>query len=256
ALIIAGSYGKVGAAILSARAALRAGCGLVTVQVPQCGYAILQIAFPEAMVRVDSHQQIWTATEDTAPFQAVGVGPGIGTNLLTARALSSLLEEAAAPLILDADALNILGQHPEWQEKLPPGSILTPHPKEFERLFGPTENDFDRLQLLRERAQALRCYIVLKGGYTAIATPEGVVYFNTNGNPGMGTAGAGDVLTGILAGLLAQGYAPLVTCCLGVWLHGQAGDLAARELEQESLLAEDIISQLGPAFKTLKSSMT
>lgn len=255
ALIIAGSHGKIGAAILSARAALRAGCGLVTTHLPCCGYAIMQVAFPEAMVRVDAHEHIWTSTGDLHSYRAIGVGPGIGTNVLTQRALLDLLQRAEQPLVLDADALNILGKRSDWQEHLPPNSILTPHPKEFERLFGRTDNDFTRLELLRERCRKLQCYLVLKGGHTTIGTPDGRVFFNTNGNPGMGTAGAGDVLTGILTGLLAQGYPPLHACCLGVWLHGLAGDLAAEATGQESLLAEDLIQYLGPAFRELKKPL-
>ncbi|PSR11536.1 MAG: bifunctional ADP-dependent NAD(P)H-hydrate dehydratase/NAD(P)H-hydrate epimerase [Bacteroidetes bacterium] len=252
ALIVAGSYGKIGAAILSARAALRAGCGLVTVHLPRCGYEIMQIAFPEAMVQVDRHQFICTQVPQPDTYSAIGIGPGIGTNPVTQAGLHQLLEQSSAPLVLDADALNILGLQPSWQTLLPANSILTPHPKEFERLFGPTANSFERWERLRHEAQRLQCYILLKGGYSAIATPTGEVYFATVGNPGMGTAGAGDVLTGIVTGLLAQGYPVETAILLGVCLHGLAGDLAAEAQQMESLIAEDIIQYLGAAFGALR----
>ena len=253
ALIIAGSHGKIGAAILCARAALRAGCGLVSVQVPACGYTIMQIAFPEAMVIVDQHQEVFTAAPALQNFQAVGVGPGLGTNSLTQKGLYELLSEAAQPLILDADVLNILGRRKDWQKLLPKGSILTPHPKEFERLFGNSDNSFTRWELLREQARAQQCYVVLKGGNTAIATPEGDIYLLDVGNPGMGTAGAGDVLTGILCGLMAQGYTSATAAFLGVCLHGLSGDIAVENKAMESLIAEDIIEHLGQAFKRLRA---
>jgi ADP-dependent NAD(P)H-hydrate dehydratase / NAD(P)H-hydrate epimerase len=252
ALIVAGSYGKIGAAILSARAALRAGCGLVTVHLPRCGYEIMQIAFPEAMVQVDRHQYICTKIPQPGAYSAIGIGPGIGTSPVTQAGLHNLLEQSTAPLVLDADALNILGLQPSWQTLLPANSILTPHPKEFERLFGPTANSFARWELLRTQAQRLQCYLLLKGGNAAVATPTGEIYFATVGNPGMGTAGAGDVLTGIVTGLLAQGYPPETAILLGVCLHGLAGDLAAEAQQMESLIAEDIIQYLGAAFGALR----
>lgn len=252
ALIVAGSYGKMGACILSSRAALRAGAGLVTVHVPRCGYEIIQIAFPEAMAIVDQHKFAFSQVGDLDRYDAVGVGPGLGTNDVTFCALRDLIEAADQPLVLDADALNIISHHPELLSELPPHSILTPHPKEFERLFGATDNDFTRLEVLRERARTHQLVIVLKSGATAIAAPDGTIYFNSTGNPGMGTAGTGDVLTGMLTGLLAQGYSPLEAAQIGVFLHGLAGDLAAADLEQECLIAEDLISHLGKAMRALK----
>lgn len=254
ALIVAGSYGKVGAAILCSRAVLRAGAGLVTVHAPRCAYEIMQIAFPEAMIKTDRHRFVLTEIGPIDTYRAIGIGPGIGTNDCTAEALKELIDRAEVPLVVDADALNILGQHPDYQAKLPEGSILTPHPKEFERLFGKTENDFARLELLRNKAKELGVVIVLKTGATTIASPDGQLYFNGSGNPGMGTAGTGDVLTGILTGLLAQSYTPVAAARLGVYLHGLAGDIAAEELEQESLIAEDVITHLGKAFRRLKNA--
>ncbi len=253
ALIVAGSHGKIGAAILSARAALRSGCGLLTAHLPRCGYEIMQVAFPEAMVQTDKHRFICSQVDLNTTYAAIGVGPGLGTDPLTAHALGQLLEATNAPVVLDADALNILAQRPELQKSLPAESVLTPHPKEFERLFGPTTSEFARLDLLRERAEALNCYIVLKGGYSALASPDGQLYFSTAGNPGMGTAGSGDVLTGVLTGLLAQGYSTRDACMIGIYLHALAGDIAAEQLQQESLIAEDIIQYLGSAFAQLRS---
>lgn len=253
ALIIAGSYGKIGAATLSARAALRAGAGLVTVHLPKCGYEIMQIGFPEAMCQIDRHRYIFTqAPDDLTPYQTIGIGPGLGQDTTTAAALHELLQRYDRPLVIDADALNILGKNPTWLKLLPPHSILTPHPKEFERLFGKTENDFQRWELQLAKARELNVIIVLKTAKTSIATPDGYLYFNSTGNPGMGTAGTGDVLTGIITGLLAQSYPPLLAAQLGVFLHGLAGDIAAERTEQESLLASDVIECLGAGFKELR----
>lgn len=254
ALLIAGSYGKVGAAVLAAKAILRAGAGLVTVHAPKCAYEILQISFPEAMVEVDKHATVFSEFSNLDKYAAIGIGPGLGTNELTIKALSDLLEQVNQPLVLDADALNIISKNKELLDLVPEDSILTPHPKEFERLFGKTKNSFERLEIMRSIAQSYKIFIILKGGNTVIMTPEGVAYFNPTGNPGMATGGSGDVLTGVLTGLLASGYSPLNTCIIGVYLHGLAGDIAAKELEQESLLASDIIKYLGKGFKELRTS--
>jgi NAD(P)H-hydrate epimerase len=254
ALLIAGSYGKMGAAVLAAKAALRAGAGLVTVHAPACGGAILQTAVPEAMFSADRRAKIWSGAPDTGLFRSVGLGCGIGLAPETAAAMEALLDQASSPLILDADALNLLAAHPAWWSKIPPNSLLTPHPKEFERLFGPSRNDFERLELLRTQAVARGVYIILKGAHTAIADPDGRCRFNSTGNPGMATAGAGDVLTGILTGLLAQGYAPEAAACLGVYLHGLAGDLAANKYSQPGMTAGSIAACLGDAWKALEGA--
>ena len=254
ALMVCGSHGKVGAATLSARAALRSGAGLVTIHAPRCAYDILQISFPEAMVRTDQHQTCITEVGSVDSYAAIGVGCGIGTNELTHVALLDLLQRSQQPLVIDADALNLIAHHEELLAAVPANSILTPHPKEFERLFGDSQNDFARLRTLRQRAQKHRIIIVLKGGTTVIATPEGQLFFSDSGNPGMGTGGTGDVLTGILTGLLAQGYTPTCAARLGVYLHGLAGDLAAERLEQEALLASDVIAHLGTAIGRLRAA--
>ncbi|MBK9012733.1 MAG: NAD(P)H-hydrate dehydratase [Saprospiraceae bacterium] len=253
ALLVAGSYGKIGAAILAARACLRSGAGLMTVHAPKCGYEILQIAIPEAMVSVDEHQfSVTNIHEDLAKYKAIGIGCGIGTNDLTAHALADLLQRTTAPVVLDADALNLLAGHPDFFQLLPKHSILSPHVREFERMFGSSADDFERNDLQLRKAKELDIFLILKGANTAIACPDGNCFFNNNGNPGMATGGSGDVLTGILTGLLAQGYPPLEACQLGVFLHGLAGDLAMNDVEQEALLAGDITSHLGKAFKHLK----
>ncbi len=251
ALLIAGSTGKMGASILAARAALRSGVGLLTTQVPEIGYQIIQTAVPESMALVDSSDDHYSDVHIGDHFQTVGIGPGIGQHADTKKALGKLLEKYRKPMVIDADALNLLSTHTELQVLIPPGSILTPHPKEFERLAGEWSNDFERLVKLQKFSKKINSVIVLKGAYSAIACPSGEVYFNPTGNPGMATAGSGDVLTGILTGLLAQGYTGEETAIMGVYIHGLAGDMAAREKGLSSLIAGDLIDFLAAAFKKL-----
>ncbi|MEM6878939.1 MAG: NAD(P)H-hydrate dehydratase [Bacteroidota bacterium] len=252
--IIAGSHGKVGAAILSVRAALRSGAGLVTAHVPGCGYALIQTTVPEAMCEVDDHGYAISRVGSIDHYAALAIGPGIGQNPLTVNALDDLLKRIDKPVVVDADGLNILAQNPGWLSRLPKHSILTPHPGEFDRLFGSHHLHFRRWRTALENASKLGLVIVLKGAYTSIYSPDGTTYFNSSGNPGMGTAGSGDVLTGIITGLLAQGYHPLTAARLGVYLHGLAGDLAAEHEEQEAIIAGDIIAYLGKAFKQLRNA--
>ncbi|WMX16804.1 MULTISPECIES: bifunctional ADP-dependent NAD(P)H-hydrate dehydratase/NAD(P)H-hydrate epimerase [unclassified Aureispira] len=253
ALLIMGSYGKMGAAILATRACLRAGVGLVTVHVPICGYEVMQTAVPEAMVSLDEDRFIFTKVYDLPKYSTIAIGCGLSTKNRTRNALCYMLKHMNSPTVLDADALNILGQSPDWFEYIPKNSILTPHPKEFERMFGKAYDNFERNELQRQKAQEFGVYIILKGANTCIATPEGDCYFNSTGNPGMGTAGSGDVLTGILAGLLAQEYNPLEACILGVYIHGLAGDIAAEIESEESLTAGDLVNYLGKAFLNLRA---
>lgn len=241
ALLIAGSYGKMGAAVLAARACLRSGAGLLTVHAPRCGNPVLQSAAPEAMFSADAKAKYWTSLPDLAPYSAIGVGPGIGKEPATAKVLLQLLQTARAPLALDADALNLISENPEWINLIPENSILTPHPKEFERLFGKTGNDFERNSLQREMAQKHKLIIVLKGAHTAIALPDGSCWFNSTGNPGMAKGGSGDVLTGLITGLLAQHYTPGDAAIFGVFLHGLAGDRAAARYGQDAMTAGDIL---------------
>lgn len=252
ALLVCGSLGKMGAAVLAARACLRSGVGLLTCQVPGCGLDVMQSSVPEAMCQTDPSESQWSCPpDDAALYACIGIGCGIGQHKATALALEALLKSADKPMVLDADALNLLAKNPDWWAFLPKNSILTPHPKEFERLFGSTSNGFERLALQQQKAQEHGLVIVLKGAHSSIASPDGSVWFNSTGNPGMATGGSGDVLTGILTGLLAQGYAPPDAARLGVFLHGRAGDLAAAELGQESLIAGDLVAFLGAAWRSL-----
>ncbi len=255
ALILAGSKGMMGAAILSASACLRSGSGLTTVYTANCGYNILQMSIPEAMVITDPHDLMVSRTpKNLNKFNAIGIGCGIGTEKETQQALQDLLKDSSQPMVLDADALNIIALNPDMMNAIPSHSILTPHPKEFERLFGPTANQFERNQLQRQKAIDLKCYILLKGAHSCIATPEGNCFFNSTGNPGMATAGSGDVLTGMVTGLLAQGYSSETALCIGVYLHGLAGDMATNALGQTAVIARDIIQYLPEAQMNLAQS--
>ncbi|MDP4256074.1 MAG: NAD(P)H-hydrate dehydratase [Bacteroidota bacterium] len=254
ALMIAGSQGKMGAASLSALACLRAGVGLLTCHVPGCGYGIIQTSVPEAMVQTDKEDKMSTALpNDFAPgkFAVIGIGPGIGQDQRTKSMMQDVLRKFRRPMVIDADALNILAIDKFLLSEIPPYSILTPHPKEFERLFGGAGDDFARIQSAREAARQFHCVVVLKGHYTFIAMPGGKGYFNSTGNSGMAKGGSGDVLTGILTALIAQGYSPGEAALLGVYIHGLAGDLAAAANSRESMLPSDLIGQLGKAFISL-----
>jgi NAD(P)H-hydrate epimerase len=251
-ILVAGSYGKMGAAVLGAKAALRTGIGLLTCHIPVCGYNIMQTSVPEAMVRTDLSDTHITSIDDTSSFEAIGVGPGLGTHSDTVNALKKLFSGLTRPLVIDADALNILSFNRELLHLIPPGTILTPHPGEFERLAGATENSFDRLQLQRDFSKNHDCIIILKGANTSISFPDGRVFFNNTGNPGMATAGSGDTLTGLLLSLLAQGYSPENASLLGVYLHGLAGDIAAADSSFESIIASDIIKSMGKAFNRIR----
>ncbi|GAA4454932.1 bifunctional ADP-dependent NAD(P)H-hydrate dehydratase/NAD(P)H-hydrate epimerase [Nibrella saemangeumensis] len=249
ALLLVGSYGKIGAGVLAAKACLRSGVGLLTVQAPRCGYTVLQTAVPEAMCRPDTHQYVLSGQSEIeglpySEFSAIGVGPGIGKAPETANMLRTLLSEFRNPLVLDADALNLLAENRELLSMVPEHSILTPHPKEFERLTQKWENDYDKLEILGDFARRYRIVVVLKGAHTAIATPEGDVHFNSSGNPGLSTGGTGDVLTGVLTALLAQGYDAIEAAVLGVYQHGLAGDRAAEQRGQIGMTASDILETL------------
>ncbi len=253
ALIVAGSYGMAGAGILAARACLRSGVGKVSVHIPKRNYDIMQTAVPEAILQIDKEETIFSQPSDTTGYEALGIGPGIGQSETTAIAVISQIRNNKTPTVIDADALNVLASHRAWMQQLPEGLILTPHPREMDRLAGNSSNDdFERLTRAIELAQQLRAYIILKGHYTAVCLPDGHVCFNSTGNAGMATAGSGDVLTGIITGLLARGYTRQDASILGVYLHGLAGDLAAEETGEESLTASDIINHLPKAFLHLR----
>ena len=255
ACLIAGSRGMMGACVLAARACLRTGVGLVTVHIPQGENVIMQTSVPEAMISMDENSGFFSKIPDLSHCSAIGIGPGIGKNRDTQRALLALLKKIneknsvfSGRLVLDADALNILSENRNMMKLLPPNSILTPHPKEFDRLAGASENGYQRHLKQIEMAHRYSVFIILKGAHTSVATPDGHCYFNTTGNPGMATAGSGDVLTGMIVSLLAQGYPPCHAACAGVWLHGTAGDKAALKSGQQALIASDVIRNIGKAF--------
>ncbi len=248
ALMAAGSYGKVGAAVLSVKAALRSGAGLVSAYVPGCAYEILQNTAPEAMVITDAAANELSQAPDLSKFSAIGIGPGIGISAKAKAFLRGALEQTIKACVLDADALNILSENKEWLKQLPPNTVLTPHPGEFKRLVGEWRDDLDKLKLQSEFAARYQVVLVLKGAHTTIALPDGRIYFNATGNPGMAKGGSGDVLTGIITSLLAQGYSASKAAQIGVWVHGMAGDFAATYRSQIGMSASDIIRYLPKAF--------
>jgi ADP-dependent NAD(P)H-hydrate dehydratase / NAD(P)H-hydrate epimerase len=252
ALLIAGSYGKMGACILAAKAALRTGVGLLTVHVPSMGYGVLQTSVSEAMASIDTNPQYLSDVGEASGYRAIGVGPGLGQAKETINGLSKLLEQSC-PMVIDADALNIISLNRELMHKIPKGSILSPHPKEFDRLVGKCTSDFERLEKQLQLAKELNSVVVLKGAYSSLASPEGMLYFNSTGNPGMAKGGTGDVLTGILTSLLAQEYSALDAALIGVYLHGLAGDIAARERGMDSLIASDLIEFIPAAFLKIRA---
>lgn len=253
ALLLAGSYGKMGAAIIAAKACLKSGAGLLTCHIPKCGYEIMQSTIPEAMLTVDDDENILTGVkEELLKYNALGIGPGIGTDARTKFFLESVLQQYKNPLVADADALNIISTDKIFLGLFNPCSILTPHPKEFERLFGACENDFERMLSAKENAKKYQCIIILKGHHTFIALPEGNGYFNSTGNAGMAKGGSGDALTGMITGFLAQGYQPWEAALISVYLHGLAGDIAASYFSQHSIMASDIIDCIGQAILSLE----
>lgn len=253
-LIIAGSTGKTGAAVLAVSSCIRSGSGLTTAIIPGASNVIIQSAVPEAMTIIDPSPDHWTTVPDVTPYSAIGVGPGIGMENSTWQALNKLLIDSKVPLVLDADALNLRYLHPHSLPQVPKNSILTPHPGEYKRLFGEDPDDFSRLMRLKDLAQKYGLVIVLKGAHTAVAGPDGSVWFNSTGNPGMATGGSGDVLTGLITGLCAQGYEPFTAARTGVFIHGMAGDIASGTFGEEALKAGDLVNSLGQAFLQIHNS--
>jgi ADP-dependent NAD(P)H-hydrate dehydratase / NAD(P)H-hydrate epimerase len=250
--IIAGSKGKMGAAVLCAKAAFRAGVGLVNVQVPKCGTNILQTTIPEAMVVEDVNENVISEIQMTN--DTVAIGPGLGTDGKTMKAFSQFLDGYEKPLVVDADAINLLASDQSLLKKIPENSILTPHIGEFKRLVGDWNNDFEKLEKLKSFCQQHRLNVVLKGAYSAVCNMEGVVHFNPSGNPTLATAGSGDVLTGIVGSLLAQGLSPFDALRLGVYVHGLAGDLAQKKIGALGVIASDIILEIPSAIDQLLNS--
>lgn len=253
-IIVGGSYGKIGAVVLATRSALKTGSGLTFVLAPNCGYEILQTSVPEAMF-IDGGEKNIRQIKDQENT-VFGIGPGLGTEKETEKALLEFLKNYQSPLILDADALNIISKNKDYLELIPKKSIITPHPKEFERLFGKTENSFERLDLAKTKAKELNIYIVLKDHHTQVITPEGTVFYNITGNSGLAKGGSGDVLTGIITSLLAQKYTEEEATILGVWLHGKAADFAAEKYSKEAMQPTDVIDEIGNVFLYLNKKAT
>jgi len=249
-LVIGGSFGKIGAVVLASKAALKIGSGLVSAYIPKCGYPILQTANPEVMVEVDDENYLQYFNYKTKP-NIIGVGVGLGTHLKTINGFTKFLVSNNTPLVIDADALNIFSRHKELLEFIPKNSVLTPHPKEFERLVGKWKNDYEKLDKLLAFSNKIQSVVVLKGANSAIAY-QNKIYFNTTGNPALATAGSGDVLTGIITGLIAQNYSPLNAAVLGVYLHGLSADIAIRKNRtMETFIASDCVYFLSDAFKEI-----
>lgn len=244
ALLIGGSFGKIGAIVLASKACLRAGVGLLTSHIPECGYVVLQTSVPEAMVSVDKNKKYFSDFIDTTCYTTLGIGVGLGKEQESVDALKHLLTNFHSPCVFDADALNIFSEHRELLNSVPKNSIFTPHPKEFERLAGKSENSYHRLEMLISFAKKHHVYVVLKGAHSIIARPDGSCWFNSTGNPGMATAGSGDVLLGVISALLAQDYSPFEAAVIGTYFHGLAGDRAAKKHTENGLIASDIIEEL------------
>lgn len=248
-LLVAGSYGMMGSAILAARGAMRSGAGLVTVHAPREGYLPLQTAIPEALYEPDSDSYYTSAIELHHQYSVVAIGPGISTSDETLDALDTFLKSCRYPVLLDADALNCICRRPMLIRSIPKGSVLTPHVMEFDRLFGVHNSDEERLKKAINEARLYDITIVLKGHHTMTIRPDGKIYINSSGNAGMATAGSGDVLTGVIASFIAQGYSPDLGVVLGVYIHGLAGDIAAQEHSDYGVIASDIANNLGKAIK-------
>lgn len=252
-LIIGGSIGKSGSVCLSSRAALKTGCGLVTAYVPKCAVQVIQINFPEAMAIEDKGENYITSINFDMKPDAIGLGIGMGQNSKTQMALHDFLEKNNLPLVIDADGLNILADNPEWLKLLQPKTILTPHPGELLRLVGEWSDDYDKIQKTQLFAQKFNLIIVVKGAYSLIIDSENI-YVNNTGTPALATAGSGDVLTGMITSLLAQGYDPLDAARMGVYLHGMTSDLTIQNIHPRSFIASDIIGNIGNAYKSLEKS--
>ncbi|WP_394973190.1 NAD(P)H-hydrate dehydratase [uncultured Croceitalea sp.] len=250
ALIVGGSYGKIGAVNLAALACLKVGSGLVTAYIPKCGYVPLQTSLPEVMVLTDEDDDLISKINVSNDYATVGIGVGLGRDKKTVKAFSTFLNDNKSSLVIDADAINIIAETPELLKKIPQQSIFTPHPKELERLLGKWENDFDKLDKAKAFSKKYDCILVIKGAHT-ITIYQDKGYVNSTGNPGMATAGSGDTLTGIITGLVSQSYSPLYASIFGVYLHGLAGDIAVSETGYESLTATTIINNIGRAFMEL-----
>ncbi|WP_339656720.1 NAD(P)H-hydrate dehydratase [Flavobacterium frigidarium] len=252
ALIVAGSYGKIGAAVLASKACLKSGSGLVTAFVPKCGYQILQISNPEIMTLTDVEETFISNIDFDIKPQAIAIGPGLGQEKITQDALHQFFKSNTVPLILDADALNILSINKNWLSLLQPKTTLTPHPKELERLIGKWNSDAEKLDKTKAFSKQYHVIVVMKGAPTVVIDGD-AVYKNSTGNAALATAGSGDVLTGIITSLVAQSYEPITAAILGVYLHGLTADIALPKTGHHAFIASDIIKYLGEAFLTIEN---
>ncbi|MFC6860771.1 NAD(P)H-hydrate dehydratase [Zunongwangia atlantica] len=250
ALVVGGSYGKIGSVLLSSKAALRTGAGLVSTYIPKCGYSILQTALPEAMVITDKNDEKLTNIDHKMDPSVICFGMGAGKDPETIEAFKKLLQNTHKPMLIDADGLNMIAENKELLKFLPKKSVLTPHPKELQRLIGDWKDDFDKIEKVQDFTQSHDLVLVLKGSHTFIFG-DGHMYINNSGNPGMATAGSGDVLSGIIAGLISQQYEPLAAAILGVYLHGLSGDIVAENRSYQALISGDIVENMGAAFQSL-----
>ena len=252
ALLVAGSEGMMGSAVLASKACLRSGVGLLTSHAPSCGAMILQISIPEAIVSIDLHATCFSGINNSEKYTSIAIGPGISTNEITQNAFFDLLQKYKSRFIIDADALNCLSLHPEWLKCIPANSLLTPHPKEFERLVGKWNSDEEKIQKLKHLCNEYSIYVLLKSSNTTVCSPNGDLFINTTGNPGLAKGGSGDVLTGMLLAFFSQGYSTKDAAILAVFLHGLAADLAVVEKTEYGLLASDLIEYIPNAFKEIR----
>lgn len=252
ALLIGGSYGKMGAMVLASKAALRTGCGLATVLIPKCGFTILQTASPETMVITDENLEYITNIQFDILTKSIGIGMGMGQSEETANAFYHFLKENTIPLVIDADALNLLSANQEWLNLIPKNSVLTPHPKELERLIGSWNDDFEKIDKTIQLAKKHQLIILIKGANTLIIDGKNV-YVNSSGNQALATGGSGDVLSGMITSFRAQGYSALDAALLGVYFHGRTADIAMNDMGYEGFIASDIIKYLGKVFLELKN---
>ena len=253
ALIIGGSYGKMGSVVLASKACLKSGCGLVTAVIPKCGYEIMQIGIPEVMVLTDDYQEHLTFIKSDLKIQAIGIGIGMGQHLDTQQAFFNFLKTNTLPIVIDADGLNILSQNIEWLSLLPKNTILTPHLKELERLIGKWDSEVEKFEKVKQLSMTYNLIVIIKGAPTLIVDGS-TVFENTTGNQALATAGSGDVLTGIITSLLAQSYNPIDASILGVYLHGLTADIAAPIMSYQSFIASDIIEMIGKAYLHIMES--
>ena len=250
-LIISGSKGKMGACVMSCKASLKSGIGLLSVYVPKIGELMIQTSVPKAMVITDKENDYISSIPKLEVFNSIGLGPGIGLNKDTEKAIIKLIKVAKIPLVVDADAINIISKNKNILKFLPEGSVLTPHPKEFKRLMGTYKDSNQRIELQKKLSKKFKLNILIKGPFSMMTDINGNLFINSTGNPGMATGGSGDVLTGIITGLIGRGYKPFNAMIMGVYIHGLSGDISKKKLGEESLMATDLIDNLPKAFKKI-----